>query len=76
MTDETASSSSAERQAPGALNNLIAGGVGGVCIVLVGHPLDTIKVRLQTQPKVGPGESPLFSGTLDCALKTVRNEVQ
>lgn len=32
------------RQGPGPIKNLIAGGVGGVCIVLVGHPLDTIKV--------------------------------
>ncbi len=32
-------------------------------------------MRLQTQPKVGPGETPLFKGTLDCAMKTVRNEV-
>lgn len=29
---------------PGAFKNLIAGGVGGVCLVATGHPLDTIKV--------------------------------
>ena len=28
-----------------AFKNFVAGGVGGVCLVLVGHPLDTIKVR-------------------------------
>ena len=33
------------RKEPGALKNFVAGGVGGACIVLVGHPLDTIKVR-------------------------------
>ena len=32
------------RKEPGALKNFIAGGVGGVCVVVVGHPLDTIKV--------------------------------
>lgn len=32
------------RREPGALKNFVAGGVGGVCVVLVGHPLDTIKV--------------------------------
>ncbi len=74
MAEETQSNDTG-RQGPGAIKNLIAGGVGGVCIVLVGHPLDTIKVRLQTQPKVGPGESPLFTGTVDCAMKTIRNEV-
>ena len=27
-----------------ALKNFLAGGVGGVCLVAAGHPLDTIKV--------------------------------
>lgn len=62
------------RKEPGALKNFVAGGVGGACIVLVGHPLDTIKVRLQTQPKPAPGERPIFAGTFDCAYKTVKNE--
>lgn len=26
-------------------------------------------------PKPLPGEKPMFTGTLDCALKTIRNEV-
>lgn len=26
------------------LKNLLAGGFGGVCLVFVGHPLDTVKV--------------------------------
>jgi hypothetical protein len=25
--------------------NLLAGGFGGMCLVFVGHPLDTVKVR-------------------------------
>lgn len=32
------------RREPGALKSFLAGGVGGVCLVLTGHPLDTIKV--------------------------------
>lgn len=28
------------------LKNLVAGGVGGACLLLAGHPLDTIKVIL------------------------------
>ncbi len=32
------------RKEPGAFKNFLAGGVGGVCVVLTGHPLDTIKV--------------------------------
>jgi solute carrier family 25 carnitine/acylcarnitine transporter 20/29 len=30
-----------------ALKNFLAGGVGGVCLVAAGHPLDTIKVCFQ-----------------------------
>jgi solute carrier family 25 carnitine/acylcarnitine transporter 20/29 len=30
------------------LKSFISGGVGGACVVLVGHPLDLIKVRMQT----------------------------
>ncbi|XP_066989590.1 mitochondrial carnitine/acylcarnitine carrier protein-like isoform X2 [Macrobrachium rosenbergii] len=54
--------------------DFLAGGFGGMCLVAAGHPLDTIKVRLQTQPKPEPGQKPLYLGTWDCALKTVRNE--
>uniref|UniRef100_A0A2M4ANP4 Putative mitochondrial carnitine/acylcarnitine carrier protein n=1 Tax=Anopheles triannulatus TaxID=58253 RepID=A0A2M4ANP4_9DIPT len=52
----------------------IAGGFGGVCTVLVGHPLDTIKVRLQTMPIPPAGQAPLYAGTLDCAKKTIARE--
>ncbi|XP_042865063.1 mitochondrial carnitine/acylcarnitine carrier protein-like isoform X2 [Penaeus japonicus] len=54
--------------------DFLAGGFGGMCLVGAGHPLDTIKVRLQTQPIPKPGEQLLYKGTWDCALKTVRNE--
>ena len=30
--------------------NIFAGAVGGLCSLFVGHPLDTLKVRLQTLP--------------------------
>ncbi|XP_049844945.1 congested-like trachea protein [Schistocerca gregaria] len=52
----------------------VCGGFGGVCTVVVGHPLDTIKVRLQTMPKTLPGEKPLYTGTWDCFRKTVSRE--
>ena len=47
MTETSAGSASAERPAkhqPGPVKNLLAGGVGGMCLVVTGHPLDTIKV--------------------------------
>ncbi|KAK5615199.1 hypothetical protein CRENBAI_004481 [Crenichthys baileyi] len=56
------------------LKNFFAGGFGGVCLVFAGHPLDTIKVRLQTQPKPKPGESLLYAGTIDCLKKTLAKE--
>lgn len=52
----------------------ICGGFGGICTVLVGHPLDTIKVRLQTMAIPKAGELPMYMGTWDCMKKTVRNE--
>uniref|UniRef100_A0A7M4FGM5 Solute carrier family 25 member 20 n=1 Tax=Crocodylus porosus TaxID=8502 RepID=A0A7M4FGM5_CROPO len=58
------------------IKNFFAGGFGGVCLVFVGHPLDTIKVRLQTQPKPQAGQSPLYSGTFDCFRKTLVREIQ
>ena len=33
------------------LKNLLAGGVGGACLVFIEHPSDTINVRLQTMSK-------------------------
>ncbi|KAK3104011.1 hypothetical protein FSP39_023658 [Pinctada imbricata] len=54
--------------------DFVAGGAGGVCLVFAGQPLDTIKVRLQTMPKPAPGQSPLYKGTWDCAMKTVNKE--
>ena len=32
------------KKQPSGFKNFVSGGAGGVCVVLVGHPLDTIKV--------------------------------
>jgi len=52
----------------------LSGGFGGICLVVAGHPLDTIKVRLQTMPVPAAGQAPLYLGTYDCAKKTVQRE--
>ncbi|XP_051789488.1 mitochondrial carnitine/acylcarnitine carrier protein-like [Erpetoichthys calabaricus] len=52
------------------VKNFFAGGFGGACLLLAGHPLDTIKVRLQTQSR----STVLYLGTLDCLKKTVAKE--
>uniref|UniRef100_H2TW33 Si:dkey-150i13.2 n=1 Tax=Takifugu rubripes TaxID=31033 RepID=H2TW33_TAKRU len=54
------------------LKNFVAGGVAGACLLLAGHPLDTIKVRLQTQPRSSC--TVLYTGTYDCFRKTVSKE--
>ncbi|KAM6498434.1 Mitochondrial carrier domain containing protein [Amanita muscaria] len=46
--------------------SFISGGVGGVCAVLVGHPFDLTKTRLQT---AAPGT---YTGAIDVVKKTVR----
>ncbi|KAI4144583.1 MAG: hypothetical protein LQ340_006595, partial [Diploschistes diacapsis] len=48
--------------------SLAAGGVGGVCAVIVGHPFDLVKVRLQT------AEKGVYSSALDVVRKTVARE--
>ena len=39
-------------------------------MVAVGHPFDTLKVRLQTQDMARP----MYSGMVDCARKTIQGE--
>jgi hypothetical protein len=41
--------------------------------VLVGHPLDTIKVRIQTM-EVLPGQPPPYKGMVDCASQIMKKE--
>jgi len=58
---------------PGPLKSFLAGGGGGICLVLVGHPLDTIKVRIQAMEVVA-GKAPQYSGMIDCAKQIVAKQ--
>lgn len=49
------------------MTEAIAGLFGGCAGVLVGHPFDTVKVKLQTQDF----RNPRYSGTFDCFKKTI-----
>lgn len=51
-------------------SEFVAGCVGGCAGVAVGHPLDTIKVRIQTQDSLNPR----YKGTFDCFRQTIKNE--
>ncbi len=64
-----------ERKNVDPFKNLIAGGVGGACLVIIGHPPDTIKVRLQTMPQQKKGEKAMYEGTIDCVKQSVKKEV-
>lgn len=54
--------------------DLTAGTVGGAAQLVVGHPFDTIKVKLQSQPTPLPGQLPKFSGALDAVKQTLAAE--
>lgn len=53
-----------------ALKDITGGTVGGVLLVAVGHPFDTLKVRLQTQSVTNP----VYSGLSDCVSKIYKSE--
>ncbi|CAH2063379.1 unnamed protein product, partial [Iphiclides podalirius] len=44
-----------------------AGSLGGVAVVYVGQPLDTVKVKMQTFPH-------LYKGMYDCLKQTLKND--
>jgi solute carrier family 25 (mitochondrial carnitine/acylcarnitine transporter), member 20/29 len=50
------------------LRSLAAGGFGGVCAVVVGHPFDLVKVRLQT------AERGVYSGAFDVVRKAIARD--
>merc|ERR1719364_502643 len=52
------------------MRDVTAGTCGGIAVTLVGHPFDTLKVRLQTQSST----KPVYSGVVDCFMKTLRWE--
>lgn len=54
--------------------DLTAGTVGGAAQLIVGHPFDTIKVKLQSQPTPLPGQAPKYTGAMDAVKKTIAAE--
>lgn len=58
----------AAKKSVSSLRDFAAGGVGGVCAVLVGHPFDLVKVRLQT------AEKGVYTGAMDVVRKTIARE--
>ena len=58
----------ASKRSAQSLRALVSGGVGGVCAVVVGHPFDLVKVRLQT------AEKGVYSGAMDVVKRTIARE--
>jgi solute carrier family 25 carnitine/acylcarnitine transporter 20/29 len=58
----------AEGKAFAGLRSLAAGGFGGICAVIVGHPFDLVKVRLQT------AERGVYSSAIDVVRKSVARD--
>lgn len=58
----------AAKKSVSSLRDFVAGGAGGLCAVVVGHPFDLVKVRLQT------AEKGVYSGAMDVVRKTVARE--
>ncbi|KAF1945928.1 mitochondrial carrier [Clathrospora elynae] len=56
------------RKSPKHYHGFVAGVFSGIAKLSVGHPFDTIKVRLQTT------EKSQFRGPLDCLMQTLRKE--
>lgn len=42
--------------------------------MIVGHPFDTIKVKLQSQPAQQPGQPPKYAGAMDAVRQTLAAE--
>jgi solute carrier family 25 (mitochondrial carnitine/acylcarnitine transporter), member 20/29 len=58
----------ATKKSLSSLRDFAAGGVGGIFAVVVGHPFDLVKVRLQT------AEKGVYSGAMDVVRKTIARE--
>jgi solute carrier family 25 carnitine/acylcarnitine transporter 20/29 len=63
-----ASSSNASKQTVDPIKSFLSGGFGGVSCVLVGHPFDLTKTRMQT---AAPGT---YSGAVDVVRKTIAKD--
>ena len=53
--------------------NLLAGGLGGLASLVIGHPFDTVKVRLQTMKSDQYGRVSYINAR-DCFTKIVKHE--
>ena len=48
--------------------------VSSFCANVVANPFDVVKSRLQNMPNPSPGQTPLYTGMVDCFAKSVKAE--
>ena len=68
VEDVVADQKSAVSSTASSLKAFISGGFGGVCAVLVGHPFDLTKTRLQT------AEPGMYKGSIDVVKRTLAKD--
>lgn len=56
------------------LKDLASGTIGGAAQLICGHPFDTIKVKLQSQPVPPPGQLPKYASAMDAVRQTLAAE--
>lgn len=56
------------------VKDLTSGTMGGAAQLIVGHPFDTVKVKLQSQPAPLPGQLLKYSGAMDAVKQTIAAE--
>eukprot|EP01062_Namystynia_karyoxenos_P010684 TRINITY_DN13800_c0_g1_i1.p1 TRINITY_DN13800_c0_g1~~TRINITY_DN13800_c0_g1_i1.p1 ORF type:complete len:343 (+),score=110.98 TRINITY_DN13800_c0_g1_i1:115-1029(+) len=54
--------------------HLVSSFVAGIVAVTVTAPIDLIKTRVMSGKSAGEGGKPMYAGTVDCFMKTVRAE--
>jgi len=66
----TESNEKSKPKGDSAIRSFISGGVGGLCAVLVGHPFDLVKVRIQTASSTAGSATPSVFGMIRKTLAT------
>lgn len=56
------------------ITKVFAGLTTGAIAMCFAQPTDVIKIRLQAQGRLPPGEKPLYSGMIDCARKGIAKD--
>jgi solute carrier family 25 carnitine/acylcarnitine transporter 20/29 len=72
--DGPSSSFSSKLQTSSLLISFISGGVGGACSVLIGHPFDLIKVRIQTSTTTSATTTNNGVSITEMLYQTIRSE--